>query len=528
MKTLVIIQARSGSKRLPNKINLPLGNKTLLQWAVEGAVKSEFPVVVATSNKFADDSVEKLCKKLGVGCFRGSEENVLLRIVECAKVNNAEIIVRVCGDQPFLDFEVLKRAVKEYNEFKPDLLNTRTIPVLPQGIDVEVVSRQLLEEVLSKTTKEYHLEHVTSYLYENNYTIKNISLLPELFRPELKLTIDTKEDLDFARRIVQKLGEKITTREIISLLENNPEIYKLTNKKGIMLVSAGKEYGVGHISTALELVKELPLELELVIVTDEPNHEFVTKAKTIVKTHVIGFGGILEKLKKFNPEFVLVDMDSRTYDKELIKKLPGEVILFDVLGDVDYNVQMIFNRNPDESKHNYLGSKAIIYTGLKYVSLGIIKKRIIPIEKVDKIFASFGGSDPCGFSEKIHQENITLAVFDESRRAALAGAVAPIDLNNELAEFDLIICSGGTTLLKAMATGVPRIAIPQNEYEAKQIEFLENNGVVVYLRDLGNLNQKIAGLTPKKLNAQVENGLKMIDGEGTKRIAQRILFFLAR
>ncbi|MDB4710952.1 hypothetical protein OAF16_04405, partial [Flavobacteriales bacterium] len=104
-ETGIIIQARTGSTRLPNKIILPFyKEKGILELIVERINKyTDIPIVVATTKNPKDDAIVKIASKNGVGCYRGSENNVLSRFIETAKKNNFKNIIRICADNPFLD-----------------------------------------------------------------------------------------------------------------------------------------------------------------------------------------------------------------------------------------------------------------------------------------------------------------------------------------------------------------------------------------------------------------------------------------
>jgi spore coat polysaccharide biosynthesis protein SpsF len=113
--TVAIIQARMGSTRLPGKVLMPMGNRTMLGYLIErlSFARTVSTIVVATTTNRRDDVIAEEAWKLEVECFRGSETDVLERYIQAARVNNAEIVVRVTGDNPFTDPASIDRVVDQ-------------------------------------------------------------------------------------------------------------------------------------------------------------------------------------------------------------------------------------------------------------------------------------------------------------------------------------------------------------------------------------------------------------------------------
>ena len=148
--TGIIIQARMGSTRLPGKILKTINDRTLLDHIIDrlAELKEEATVVIATSTLPGDDAVEDFCRKKGVLCFRGSEQNVLSRYYECAKQQGFEHIVRLTADNPFVDVEEVDRLIAYHKLQKNEF--TESFSQLPIGVGAEIFSFPALSEDMEK------------------------------------------------------------------------------------------------------------------------------------------------------------------------------------------------------------------------------------------------------------------------------------------------------------------------------------------------------------------------------------------
>lgn len=226
----IIIQARMASTRLPNKIMLNLGGKPILWHVVERCKKANVnKVIIATSTNSENDVIEKFCAINNCPCFRGSEEDVLSRYYECAKEFNLDIILRVTSDCPLIAPEVLNEAIEKFEKENVDYLSNAAKRSYPRGLDTEIFSFIALEKAHKLATEKSQREHVTSFIYNNPKLFKISHLIAEgiLRRPDLRLTIDTPEDLKLLRIIYNNLDEKeIKIEEVIKFLESHPELAK--------------------------------------------------------------------------------------------------------------------------------------------------------------------------------------------------------------------------------------------------------------------------------------------------------------
>lgn len=231
MKTVAIVQARMSSSRLPGKIMRPVVGRPLLELLVERLKRARRvdEVVIATTTNDGDDLVESLTQRLGIGCFRGSEHDVLDRVLRAAHAAQADVIVEITGDCPLIDFEVIDDLVDVYQRNDYDYVANILRRTYPRGLDTQVFATSVLEEVARLTNDPADHEHVSLYIYEHpeRFKLHNVeSGLPKEFW-DLRLTVDTAEDFELVRRIYEELysvNPAFTLKDLIELFQRQPEL----------------------------------------------------------------------------------------------------------------------------------------------------------------------------------------------------------------------------------------------------------------------------------------------------------------
>lgn len=239
-KIAIIIQARAGSNRLPNKVLLPFYNDLsildiIIQRLKENKYKKD--IILATSDNSKDNKIAKLAIKHDVLLFRGDENNVLDRFVKCAEEYKMEKIIRVCADNPFILIKYIDHLIDIANEDKVfdyiSYKNSENTPVIKThvGLFAEFVNLVSLKKVLEQTRDVLYLEHVTNYIYSNPDIFKvNLVSLPESIqaRKDLRFTCDTIEDFNmlkklYAAYIASFNTNKIDLESLLLLVKNNQE-----------------------------------------------------------------------------------------------------------------------------------------------------------------------------------------------------------------------------------------------------------------------------------------------------------------
>ena len=230
-KVVVIIQARMGSTRLPGKVMSEISGKPML-WHVIDRVKKcrniDLVVVATTTNK-KDRVVRDLAEKSGAKAYCGSEDDVLDRYYQAARIFGAEIVVRITADCPLIDPHFADRMVRyfEDNKHKYDYIGMGTPNKYPNGLDTEVFSFGALEKAWKDAKLKSEREHVTSYIWKNEELFRIGAIEAEKDLSLFRWTVDEERDLKLVREIYRHLykeGRLFATDEILELLSRKPEL----------------------------------------------------------------------------------------------------------------------------------------------------------------------------------------------------------------------------------------------------------------------------------------------------------------
>ncbi|MES2837156.1 MAG: glycosyl transferase family 2 [Bacteroidota bacterium] len=243
MNISIIIQARTGSTRLPKKMVLPFYNgKSVLELLIE-KLKANFsiPIVLATTVNPSDDAIEAIAKAHNILCFRGDENNVLKRFIDCATHHKIETVIRVCADNPFLEVDFIKQLIEEYNSKSVNYISYSTANAIPAmkthfGLFAELVELNALKKAAELTTEALYTEHVTNYIYAHpeTFTLKFIQIPTELAKYSIRLTLDTATDfknLEYIYDKLSKLNKEFSHQNILLLLKNEPNLLLLMKQE---------------------------------------------------------------------------------------------------------------------------------------------------------------------------------------------------------------------------------------------------------------------------------------------------------
>jgi spore coat polysaccharide biosynthesis protein SpsF len=226
MNIVTIIQARMGSTRLPGKVLMDLGGKTVLARVV-GRMRRATRVkeiVVATTDSPADDAVVRECHRLEVSAFRGSESDVLDRYCRAARVCAAGAVLRITSDCPAIDPELVDETVRMFQDQSADYASNSLTPSYPRGLDTEVFTTVALERAWREASERYEREHVTPYFYEHPELFKVISLQGRIDYSRYRWTLDTAADLKLLREIYARFGNQddFGWYQAVRLMEREP------------------------------------------------------------------------------------------------------------------------------------------------------------------------------------------------------------------------------------------------------------------------------------------------------------------
>jgi spore coat polysaccharide biosynthesis protein SpsF len=230
---LAILQARSSSSRLPMKVLKPILNKPMLLHQIERLRHSSLidKLVVATSVDDSDNIIEKMCLDNNVEIFRGDLDNVLDRFYQCAKLYNPKYIVRLTGDCPLTDWQLIDKMIKYCLDGNFDYVETSV--KFPDGLDAEIITMKALSDSKDKATLPSEKEHVTQYIVNRPEQYNNRVFDFNQDLSHLRWTVDEPEDFILVEKIYQALYEKnslFLTNDILNLLKEIPSLSNINDR----------------------------------------------------------------------------------------------------------------------------------------------------------------------------------------------------------------------------------------------------------------------------------------------------------
>ncbi len=234
-RIIASIEARMGSSRFPGKVLAPVCGEPALTRLLRRLQRCQTldGIILATSAMPADDQLERWAASEGVVCHRGSEEDVLLRVVEAHRRLQSDIVVEITGDCVMIDPELIDMAVVTFQENDCDVVTNVRKVSFPNGMDVQVFRLRELEEVAATVEDPAVREHVSLYFYEHPERYRVIYLFaPARWRaPECRLVLDYPEDLRFINELYRRLepdyGDAFGLEEIMTVLRREPDLLKI-------------------------------------------------------------------------------------------------------------------------------------------------------------------------------------------------------------------------------------------------------------------------------------------------------------
>ena len=220
------------SKRLPGKVLLDITNeKKVIEFLIEQLETSNLQQkIVAIPDDTTNDILFNFLNNLKISCYRGSKLDVLDRYYHCAKQFSFNHIMRLTGDNPLIDPEIVNNAIKQYCDSNCDYLTNSIDRTFPNGTEVEIFSFNALEIAWKNAKKKSEREHVTPYFYNNPKKFKIHYFKQQKNQSKFRYTIDRKEDYNLVVEILSRIKKRpIKTSDIIELLTNVPELLKLNS-----------------------------------------------------------------------------------------------------------------------------------------------------------------------------------------------------------------------------------------------------------------------------------------------------------
>lgn len=230
-KIVATIEVRMTSSRLPGKHMLPILGKPILERLIDRLkrVPSLDEIVVATTTNAADDVLCELAQRVGVRFYRGSEEDVMLRVLEAARLVDADLIVEITGDCPLIDPEIVEQIIRTHLANDADYTANAEVRSYPDGMDTQVFSTELLAETAAITNDPDDHEHVSLYIRRHPEKYKQLHIVspPELHWPGLGLTLDEPDDYALMKNIFEHflpVSPEFSCLDVLRYLRANPSV----------------------------------------------------------------------------------------------------------------------------------------------------------------------------------------------------------------------------------------------------------------------------------------------------------------
>ena len=237
MKIVCFVEARTRSSRLPNKVLLPILGRPMLELMVERLRRARTldGIVIATTEHPADDAIADLARRAGVEAFRGSEEDVLARVLGAARSAGADVIVETTGDCPLHDPAIIDKVVADFRIGGADFVSNVLDYTTPRGTDVRVFTADALDEINRTSTDPADHEHVSLHFWEHpeKYRLRNVRTELPAEVAGYRLTVDTLDDFRLVEMVYQELyprNPEFTLGDILELFARRPDLLSINRQ----------------------------------------------------------------------------------------------------------------------------------------------------------------------------------------------------------------------------------------------------------------------------------------------------------
>jgi spore coat polysaccharide biosynthesis protein SpsF len=581
LRIVAIIQARMGSTRLPGKVLKPIAGEPLLWHIVTRLRRSRLieDVAVATTTNPRDDAIVEFCETHGITAVRGPEDDVLARFARAAEMLDADIIVRVSSDAPFVDADFVDHLVASMIEQSADYVLLEDGAVTAhEGVDP--FTRRALDKLMMDARSDpVAREHVTGYfkLHPQFVKIARAAPYPPLARKGARLTVDTPDDLAFVeavhKRMEAKAGEA-SLADLLLLLEREPHLNELNAhvkqkpiaaRGGLALIvcNGGGRFGYGHVKRMTALARALRDRNGIGSVFAmsgsaealEPIRRAGFEASEFSHYE---FSQLSKLVEARTPDLLIVDCregPSRAELTALKTKVASVVVIDDgderrLAADRAYYPPV-----PQAHALNWAGSSCEPRIGWEWALLGLslASGRVKPQGSRQTLLVTMGGSDPHHLTERCA---LALAKIDPSFRVRfvigpgvankdIANHIARLspsfetvegasDLATEFAAADVALAAFGVTAYELAAFGVPAIYLSLTQDHALSASAFEKAGMGLSLGVAELVSDEAIIRAVRRLLGDASRrremraaGLMTLDGEGACRVAADIAELVA-
>lgn len=583
LRVVAVVQARMGSTRLPGKVLRPIAGKPLLWHIVHRLKRSQFieRIAIATSINPRDDAIVEFGRENDVAVIRGPEDDVLARFARAAELLDADIVVRVSSDAPFVDAGFIDHLVEALIKQNGDYV------LLEEGAiagheGVDPCSRRALDKLMMDAHDDpVAREHVTGYfkLHPDFVRIARAPAYPPLAREGGRLTIDTPDDLAFVEALHERLAAKAgeaSLADLLLLLEREPALRAknahvrqkgLDTRGGLALIrcDGGGRFGYGHVKRTVALARALRDRegIGAVFAVNGTEDALLPIRRAGFEADLIDGACDAEALSTLMraraPDILICDMREgvdRAGLAELARKAGLTAVIDDasprrLAADLAYYPPV-----PQAGALDWSGSHAKPRIGWEWAILGV-GRPASPRRRArarPTLLVTMGGSDPEGLTLRaaraLAQEEPTFrarfvigpGVANPTQLAHAIVALAPHfetveganGLETEFASCDVALAAFGVTAYELAAYGVPAIYLCLTEDHALSARAFESAGIG---RSLGLASvvkdEAISTAVRALLNDSARRremraaGLSAIDGNGAARVAADLAAELA-
>ncbi|HEV2563166.1 MAG TPA: NTP transferase domain-containing protein [Rhizomicrobium sp.] len=574
-RIVAVIQARMGSTRLPGKVLKPIAGKPLLWHIVHRLKRSRYieEIAIATSINPRDDAIVQFAKLNNIAVVRGPEDDVLARFARAADLLDADIIVRVSSDAPFIDAGFIDYLIEHLIQQNGDyVLLEEGAVTAHEGVDP--FTRRALDKLMMDARDDAAAcEHVTGYfkLHPDFVRIARAPAYPEFAREGARLTIDTPDDLAFVEAVHERLEAKAgeaSLADLLLLLEREPELRNLNahvkqkaiaTKGALALIrcDGGGRFGYGHVKRMVALARALRDRegIGAIFAVNGTADALEPIRAAGFETTAIDAAKDFEALDSIintrHPDLLICDM-REGIDRAELATLSQSVTITAVIDDgSDRRLAAdiaYYPPVPQASLLDWNGSHCEARTGWEWSLLGLSKLK--PPQRMASprptLLVAMGGSDPLGLTliaaralaklDPVFRARFVIGpgVANRAQVAQTIVSLAPNfetlegadDLATEYASADLALAAFGVTAYELGAYGVPALYLCLNEDHALSASAFEQAGMGVSLgvadrAEPGDIARAVwALLTDSTRRREMRSaGLMTIDGEGASRIA---------
>jgi len=236
MKIVAIIEARMTSSRLPGKVLMEVLSKPILHYLISRLKRVRLlnEIVLATTTNSTDDILVDFANKENIKNYRGSENDVMARVFEAAESVDADLIVEITGDCPIVDPNIVEQVIQTYINNNYDYVNNVNVRSYPDGMDVQVFSKNVLERSLKMTKEALDHEHVTLHIRNHPEIFSHLNLVApkNLWWPDLGLTLEERSDFELLKKIITHFSDNIyfDCYDVIKFLRDRDDLVSINQK----------------------------------------------------------------------------------------------------------------------------------------------------------------------------------------------------------------------------------------------------------------------------------------------------------